>query len=76
MIAEHRLVFKLNNAVIKAFPVTLGSTFKGFIKLLPPEVLLLLVSTIVALILVFYTRRWIVIDPAADEFADPDFVVS
>ena len=48
----------------------------GIIKLLPPEVLLLLISTLVALLLVFYTRKWIVLDPSAEEFADPDFVVS
>lgn len=76
MIDEHRLVFKLNNAIIANFPVTVGRTLKGIIKLLPPEVLLLLISTLIALILVFYTRRWVVLDPSAEEFADPDFVVS
>ena len=76
MIEEHRLIFRLNNSIIRSFPVSAGQTAKGLIKLLPPEILLILISTIIALILVFYTRRWVVLDPSAEEFADPDFVVS
>lgn len=76
VVSEHRLVFKLNNSVIGSFPVTVQSTLKGFVKLLPPEVMLLLVSTIMALLLVWYTRGWLVIDPTTEDFADPDFVAS
>ena len=74
VIEEHRLVFNLNNAIIKSFPLTVSHTVRGVLRLLPPEVMLLIVSFAMAFCLMMYTRTWINIDPEAAEFADPDFV--
>lgn len=76
LIDEHRLVFKLNNEVIRSFPVTTGMTLSGIIKLLPPEALLLIVSLLIALIMVAFTRTWVRATPDAQDFADPDAVLT
>lgn len=75
LIAEHRLVFKLNNNIIRSFPVSPQAAMVGFVKLLPPEVLLLSVSVLLALLLMLYTRTWVVLDPDAADFQDPDAVL-
>ena len=75
LIAEHRLVFKLNNDIIRSFPVSPRGAVVGFVKLLPPEVMLLTVSILLALALMLYTRSWIVLDPDAVDFQDPDAVI-
>jgi hypothetical protein len=74
VVDEHRLVFKLNNDVIKTFPVTFSKSLSGILKLIPVEILLVLISIAAALIMMYFTRHWIVLDPDVDEFADPDFV--
>ena len=76
VIEEHRLVFQLNNNVIKSFPVSIGKGLAGVIKLIPVELLLILISIFIALFMMWYTRTWIQIDPDAEEFGDPDFVQS
>ena len=76
LIAEHKLVFQLNNAVIRSFPVSAQQAVGGVLKLLPPEVLLLILSAVIALVLVFFTRSWVMMEPDSDQFADPDFVMS
>jgi hypothetical protein len=75
-VEEHRLVFQLNNSVIRTFPITVAATVFGCIKLLPMEVLLISISLIIASLLMWYTRDWVVLDPRAENFADPDFVAS
>jgi len=75
-VEEHRLVFQLNNAVIRTFPVSVWATLAGGVKLLPVEVLLIGISLIITSVLMWYTRDWVVIDPDTQEFADPDFVAS
>ena len=73
-VEEHRLVFQLNNSIIRTFPISIGATVTGCFKLLPIEVVLIGFSTLIALIMVWYTRAWIVTAPGTEEFADPDFV--
>ena len=73
-VEEHRLVFQLNNSVIRSFPISVGATLTGCFKLLPVEVVLIGFSLLVALLMVWYTRDWVVTAPGTEEFADPDFV--
>ena len=74
IIQEHRLVFKLNNSIIRSFPLSVSKGISGFIKLIPVEILLIVISLLIALVMVWYTRSWVVIDPDGDAFSDPDFV--
>ena len=74
IIQEHRLVFKLNNSIIRSFPLSVSKGISGFIKLVPVEILLIVISILIALVMVWYTRTWVVIDPDGNAFSDPDFV--
>ena len=74
VIDEHRLVFRLNNNVIRNFPLTFGKGLKGAVKLVPVEILLLVVSLLTSLIVLWYTRDRVVRDPDVEDFADPNYV--
>lgn len=74
VIEEHRLVFKLNNDVIRTFPVSVGKGISGVVKLIPVELQLLIISVLISLIVLWYTRHWISTEPEVEEFADTDFV--
>ena len=69
VIREHRLVFTLNNNVIRTFPVSVAKGISGVVKLIPVELLLIIVSAAISLLIMWYTKGWVNIDPEADDFA-------